>query len=260
MLICEDLLLLLTRDDGRTEAWVSYRDFALAAGLLADLALADCVEFEDRKKDPKVWLSGELGGGDGQGNGRDTTPTPTPGPKPTPAEEAGPGAVMDYGIRALAERSKPPRVQALVTAGWFNPKEVVSRSLVAQGIVDLEEARFLGLRPERYPAVDEGPEAHTRARLREALAGRGDISVPDAMVLGILRGMDSAQVVLKEEAAAEGLKGGALNKRIEQITDDLPAIALHSGRAVKASIEGINAAVAGAIATSVAVTAAGGSS
>lgn len=104
MLICEDLLLLLTRDDGRTEAWVSYRDFALAAGLLADLALADCVEFEDRKKDPKVWLSGELGGGDGQGNGRDTTPTPTPGPKPTPAEEAGPGAVMDYGIRALAER------------------------------------------------------------------------------------------------------------------------------------------------------------
>lgn len=258
MLICEDLLLLLTRDDGRTEAWVSYRDYALAAGLLADLALADCVEFEDRKKDPKVWLSGELGGGDGQGIGRDRTPTP--GPKPTSAEEAGPGAVMDYGIQALAERSKPPRVQALVTAGWFNSKEVVSRSLVAQGIVDLEEARFLGLKPERYPAVDDGPEAHTRARLRAALAGRGDISVPDAMVLGILRGMDSAKVVLKEEAAAEGLKGGALNKRIEQITDDLPAIARHSGRAVKASIDGINAAIAGAIATSVAVTAAGGSS
>ncbi|SMY11785.1 Golgi phosphoprotein 3 (GPP34) [Brevibacterium jeotgali] len=187
MLICEDLLLLLTRDDGRTEAWVSYRDYALAAGLLADLALADCVEFEDRKKDPKVWLSGELGGGD--------------------AEDAGPGAVMDFGVRALAARSKPPRVQALVTAGWFNPKEVVSRSLVAQGVVDLEEARFLGLKPERYPAIDGGPEAHTRARLREALAGRGDVSVSDAMVLGILRGMDSAKVILKEEAAAEGAEG-----------------------------------------------------
>lgn len=235
MLICEDLLLLLTRDDGRTEAWVSYRDYALAAGLLADLALADCVEFEDRKKDPKVWLSGELGGGH--------------------AQDAGPGAVMDFGMRALAERSKPPRVQALVTAGWFNPREVVSRSLVAQGVVDLEEARFLGLKPERYPAADDGPEAHTRARLRAALAGRGDISVPDAMVLGILRGMDSAKVVLKEEAAAEGLKGRALNKRIDQITDELPALAQHSGKALSASIAGISAAIAAGITASAAVSA-----
>lgn len=251
MLICEDLLLLLTRDDGRTEAWVSYRDYALAAGLLADLALADCVEFEDRKKDPKVWLSGEVGGEIGGDAGQE----PGPGTAEEQAEEAGPGAVMTFGIRALAERSKPPRVQAVVTAGWFNPREVVSRSLVAQGVVDLEEAKFLGLKPERYPAVDEGPEAHTRARLRDALAGRGDIAVSDAMVLGILRGMDSAKVVLKDEAAAEGLKSGALNKRIEQITEELPELARHSGKALKASIAGINAAIASGIAASAAISA-----
>lgn len=254
MLICEDMLLLLTRDDGRTEAWVSYRDYALAAGLLADLALADCVEFEDRKN-PKVWLAGEVGGGAGQAQSVARSTFPAPGAAPGAAEDAGPGAVMEFGIRALAERSKPPRVQSLVTAGWFNPREVVSRSLVAQGVLDLEEAKYLGLRPERYPAVDDGPEAHTRSRLREALAGRGEISVPDAMVLGILRGMDSAKVILKEEAAAEGLKGGALNKRIEQITDELPALAQQSGRAVKASIDSINAAIAAGIAASAAVTA-----
>ncbi|HLS32017.1 MAG TPA: GPP34 family phosphoprotein [Brevibacterium sp.] len=262
MLICEDLLLLLTRDDGRTEAWVTYRDYALAAGLLADLALADCVEFEDRAKNPQVRLAGEgaEAGGAPSGAGSDAGPGAGSdagvGQEGGHGQEDGPGAVMAFGIRALAERSKPPRVQSLVTAGWFNPKEVVSRSLVAQGVVELEEARFLGLRPERYPAVDEGPEAHTRARLQDALAGRGDIAVPDAMVLGILRGMDSAKVILKEEAAAEGLKGGALNKRIEQITEDLPAIARHSGRAVKASIDGINAAITGAIAASAAATAA----
>lgn len=249
MLICEDLLLLLTRDDGRTEARVSYRDYALAAGLLADLALADCLGFEDRKRDPKVWLTGELAAE------RVGGPSAAPRPDSGTGEAAGPAAVMDFGIRALAARSKPPRVQALITAGWFNPREVVSRSLVAQGVVTLEEARFLGLKPERYPAVDERPEMHTRGRLREALGGRGEVSASDAMIVGILRGMDSAKVILKEEAAAEGLKGRALNKRIEQITDELPALAQHSGRALSASIAAIGAAIGAAIAASAAVSA-----
>lgn len=246
MLICEDLLLLLTRDDGRTEAWVSYRDYALAAGLLSDLALAGCVEFElDKKKNPKVLLLA--------GSGRLTDSR-------SHAEADGPGAVMAFGLQALAGRDKPPRVQALITAGWFKPKEVVSRSLMSQGVVGLEEARFFGLRPERYPAVNEEPEQHTRARLQDALAGRGPVSVTDAMVLGILRGMDTAKVVLKEEAAREGLKGRALNKRIEQISEELPAEAQVGNLAIKSVVDGMNAAIMSAVAASAAAGSAGASS
>lgn len=272
MLICEDLLLLLTRDDGRTESWVSYRDYGLAAGLLSDLALAECIEFEQVKKNPRVLLAGAGGGVDGAAGGAGSfgvaggavgtgvaggaDGTVASGAEPV---EDGPGAVMTFGLQALAGRKKPPRVQSLVTASWFNPKEVVSRSLVAQGVVDLEEARFLGLQPERYPAVDEEPERRTRARLQDALAGRGAVAVTDAMVLGILRGMDAAKVVLKEEAAAEGLKGRALNKRIETICEELPEDAQRGNVAMKGAIDGINAAIMGAITAAAAAGAAGSS-
>ena len=247
MLISEDLLLLLTRDDGRTEAWVSHRDYALAAGLLSDLALAECVEFEQgKKRNPRVSLAGGIGGVGGVGGvgGAGGVGGEPVGSEP---QADGPGAVMAFGLQALAARSRPPRVQSLITAGWFNPKEVVSRSLVAQGVVGLEEARFLGLQPERYPAMDDEPERRTRARLQDALAGRGEVAVTDAMILGILRGMDAAKVVLKEEAAHAGLRGRALNKRIERISEELPEAAQRGNQALKGVIDGVNAAITGAV-------------
>src|SRR5699024_11991183 len=57
-------------------SWVTYRDYALAAGLLADLAFADCVEFEDRAKNPQVRLAdeGAEAGGAPSGAGSDAGP------------------------------------------------------------------------------------------------------------------------------------------------------------------------------------------
>ncbi|GAA4517976.1 GOLPH3/VPS74 family protein [Brevibacterium yomogidense] len=254
MLISEDLLLLLTRDDGRTEAWVSYRDYALAAGLLSDLALAECVEFEPgKKRNPRVLMVGGTGGSADRIGGPAGSVRGAGGPIGGAAgagggsQPDGPGAIMAFGLQALAARSKPPRVQSLITAGWFNPKVVVSRSLMAQGVVGLEEARFLGLKPERYPVVDDEPERLTRARLHDALAGRGEVSVTDAMILGILRGMDAAKVVLKEEAASAGLKGRALSKRIERISEELPEAAQRGNQAIKGVIDAMNAAIMGAV-------------
>jgi hypothetical protein len=269
MLICEDILLLLTRDDGRTEAWVTYRPYALAAGLLADLALADCIEFEADKKNPKVTLAGELAGAGGTpgagGAGASTgagAPTGAPVGRPggpdgigeAPAVPDGPGAIMDFGLRALADRNKPPRVQTLVTAGWFNPQEVVSRSLVAQGVVGLEEKKLLGLKPERYPVLDPEPENRTRARLADALAGRGPVAPADAMILGILQGIDAVKHVLSDEVRQAGLKDREAKKRIESLADELPEDAQQGSRAVKGVIDSMNAAILGAV---VASTAAG---
>ena len=228
MLICEDILLLLTRDDGRTEAWVSYRPYALAGGLLSDLALADCLEFEPKGKNPKVTLKGgPVGAPAGAGHGG-------AGGEPPPAD--GPGAIMEFGLRALASRSKPTRVQSVVTAGWFNPQEVVSRSLVAQGIVGLEEKRMLGLRPERYPVLDPQPEARTRARLTDALAGRGPVAPADVMILGILQAIDAVKTVLRAELAQLDLKPREAKKRIAALAEELPADAQHGNRADRKSV------------------------
>ena len=255
MLICEDILLLLTRDDGRTEAWVSYRPYALAGGLLSDLALADCLEFEPTGKNPKVTLKGgPVGapGGFADPAGGVADPAGGAGGEPPPAD--GPGAIMEFGLRALAGRSKPPRVQSVVTAGWFNPQEVVSRSLVAQGIVGLEEKRMLGLRPERYPVLDPQPEARTRARLTDALAGRGPIAPADVMILGILQAIDAVKTVLRAELDQVGLKPREAKKRISALAEELPAEARHGNRAIKGVIDSMNAAIMGAVAA----TAAGG--
>ena len=257
MLICEDILLLLTRDDGRTEAWVSYRPYALAGGLLSDLALADCLEFEPTGKNPKVTLKGgpvgaPAGAGHGGAPAGFADPNGGAGGEPPPAD--GPGAIMEFGLRALAGRSKPPRVQSVVTAGWFNPQEVVSRSLVAQGIVGLEEKRMLGLRPERYPVLDPQPEAHTRARLADALAGRGPIAPADVMILGILQAIDAPRNVLRAELEQVGLKPREAKKRIAALAEELPADARHGNRAIKGVIDSMNAAIMGAVAA----TAAGG--
>ena len=255
MLICEDILLLLTRDDGRTEAWVSYRPYALAGGLLSDLALADRLEFEPTGKNPKVTLKGgPVGapGGFADPNGGVADPAGGAGGEPPPAD--GPGAIMEFGLRALAGRSKPTRVQSVVTAGWFNPQEVVSRSLVAQGVVGLEEKRMLGLRPERYPVLDPQPEAHTRARLADALAGRGPIAPADVMILGILQAIDAPRNVLRAELEQVGLKPREAKKRIAALAEELPADARHGNRAIKGVIDSMNAAIMGAVAA----TAAGG--
>jgi len=248
MLICEDILLLLTRDDGRTEAWVSYRPYALAGGLLSDLALADCLEFEPTGKNPKVTLKGGPVGAPGGF----ADPNGGAGGEPPPAD--GPGAIMEFGLRALAGRSRPPRVQSVVTAGWFNPQEVVSRSLVAQGVVGLEEKRMLGLRPERYPVLDPQPEARTRARLTDALAGRGPVAPADVMILGILQAIDAVKTVLRAELEQVGLKPREAKKRIAALAEELPADARHGNRAIKGVIDSMNAAIMGAIAA----TAAGG--
>lgn len=167
---------------------------------------------------------------------------------------------MDFGLRALAGRSKPPRVETLVVADWFNPQEVVSRSLVAQGVVGLEEKKFLGLKPERYPVLDPEPENRTRARLADALAGRGPVAPADAMILGIIQGIDAAKQVLSDEVQQAGLKDREAKKRIESLAEELPEDAQQGSRAIKSVIESMNAAIVGAVvATTVAGTTAAGS-
>ena len=119
---------------------------------------------------------------------------------------------------------------------------------------------MLGLKPERYPVLDPQPEAHTRARLADALAGRGPVAPADVMILGILQAIDAPRNVLRAELAQVGLKPREAKKRIAALAEELPADAQHGNRAIKGVIDSMNAAIMGAIVASTAAgTAAAGS-
>lgn len=247
MLICEDLFLLLTTDEGGKEPWTSYPDYGLAAGLLVDLTLARLVTIDAGRWSTKVSLAAE----------------------PTDQEDldAQP-PVLAFGANALSGR-KPAPVNSLVTARWFNPRAAIVESLATQGIIEVQEKRMLGLVPQKHPTVDPRPETQTRARLASALAGGtvdpGDVSgfgtsdgphadaavaSSDAVLLSILKGMGAARHVLKAEAEAAGLRGRALGKRIDELAAGLSAEERSGGKAVAAAIASVNAAVTAAVMTS----------
>ena len=50
MLICQEMFLLLTKDNGKKEDWVSNNEAALRATVLADLLLGGHVELGEKKK------------------------------------------------------------------------------------------------------------------------------------------------------------------------------------------------------------------
>ena len=50
MLICQEMFLLLTKDNGKQEDWVSNNEAALRATVLTDLLLGGHVELGEKKK------------------------------------------------------------------------------------------------------------------------------------------------------------------------------------------------------------------
>ncbi|WP_029088334.1 GOLPH3/VPS74 family protein [Brevibacterium album] len=270
MLICEDLFLLLTTDEGGTEPWVSYRDYGLAAGLLADLTLAGCVDVEPGRwgqGSAKVSLAAEAGSASAGEALRAQAPP------------------LAFGLEALSGR-KPTPVSTLVTASWFNPRQAIVEGLVRQGIVDVVEKRMLGLVPEKHPTLNPQPEADTRARLLAALRGGGDpdrggqgpggadtsgagiggaggagaggsgTAPGDALILSILDSLGAAPRVLRDEIETAGLRRGQVKKRIAEIAEALPAEAAAGGKAVASAIAGVQAAIGAAVAASAAAGAA----
>ncbi|GAA2097279.1 MULTISPECIES: GOLPH3/VPS74 family protein [Brevibacterium] len=232
MLICEDLFLLLTTDEGGTEPWVSYRDYGLAAGLLADLTLAQCLTVEPgRWGGTKVSLAAEA----------------DPASTAALREQSPP---LAFGIEALADR-KPTAVSTVVVAGWFNPRQAIVDGLTERGIVGVVGKRMLGLVPEKHPTLDARPEADTRARLLAALQGARPAAA-DALILSVLKSLGAAPHVLKAELEAAGMRRGQAHKRIDELTEALPVEASAGGKAVASAIAGIQAAIGAAVAASVA--------
>lgn len=205
MLITEDLFLLLTTDEGKTEGWGTQKGYGLAGAVLADLVVAERISFGE-EKDPRVSVLS-------------SAPTDN--------------RVLDAALARVAEKDGK-KASSLVQDRKLNPEANVAAELAARGIVAIEEKQLLGLVPARYPVLDSTPEREVRERLRVVLSG-GTPTEHEATLLSILQGLDVAHKVLAEESG--GLSKRDLKARIKQISDSLP------GSAVAKAVQNLNTAM-----------------
>lgn len=160
LLIVEDLMLLLSDDDGAAIQQAGTLHYALGGALLAELALLGRVEVDD---------SGIV-------NGPRVTPTGD-GPLPDP--------LLQSAYDTVAEKTQ--RVQPLLLALGADLWRVVIDRLVNRGLLRREVTRWLGIfRSTRVPVADERHEAELRARILCVLE---DGETPDprtAATIGLL--------------------------------------------------------------------------
>lgn len=209
MLIAEELFLLLTTDEGARKGYTA-RSYGLTGAVITDLVLHDRIELSD-DKDPRVVV---------------LDPSPTGHP------------VLDPALARLVEKNGK-RLSSTVQDGRLNPEKDVAAELAAHGLVDVEEKSFLGIKSAKYPERDGAAEQQLRARLRDVLHGAPP-TVADATLLSILHGGGVLKSVMKDET------DGFSRKELEQRVDSLE-VPGDVGRAVKRSVEAMNAAVMSAV-------------
>ena len=209
--------MLLLRPDGRVENAVSVRRlYGEIAAVLTDLALRGRIAFSDDRH-PVVEIVS-------------TEPTGHP--------------VLDTTLqRLIPMRGK--RVQSLVMRPKLDPLEVVSESLVVQGVLVRGERGFFGWGASRTPESDPGPERVLRSRLAAVIAGTTDATEADRALLSILQALSAAHPLLLEECGDMSAKD--LAARIEEIATD-PTAGDAAGDAVaKAVTTAVSAALMAAM-------------
>lgn len=210
MLICEELFLLLTRDDGKPESAFTSPGYGYAAAAITDLVLAGRVDLSD-DDDPRVTV---------------VDPSPTD------------NRLLDEALARVREKDGK-KLSSLVTDGKVAPEKRIAESLERAGVVRVEEGRMLGFVPDRRPAVDPAPERHLRERLRVALQGR-EVTPHEATLLSILSALELAPKVLQEETV--GMSRKEVKARIKEVTAEVEA-----GDAVRKAVATMNTVILTAV-------------
>ncbi|WP_265523136.1 GOLPH3/VPS74 family protein [Oerskovia flava] len=160
LLIVDDLMLLLTDDDGASVQGAGTLYYTLGGAVLTELALLGRVQTDDSGilNGPRVLPAGD-------------------GPLPDP--------LLQAAYDTIAEKTQ--RVQPLLVAIGADLWRVVVQRLTERGLLRREERRVLGIfRSTRFPAADEQHETELRARIRRVLE---DGEAPDprtAAIIGLL--------------------------------------------------------------------------
>jgi hypothetical protein len=224
MLIAEDLLLLLTREDsGRLLVAGEQADAALAGAVLIELTGADrvglAVEGEDAKKGTVVV--------------RD--------PRPTGDE------VLDDALAQLTD-SKPRKPKDVVGRLGKHLRHGLYERLAGQGILRSEKGTVLGVFPtSRWPEQDASHERQLRADLADTLVQGIEPAPSTAALIALLHALRAVPKVV--EPGAHGITKKDLNARARAVAEGD-----WGSRAVRQAIDEMTAAV---VASTAAVIAAG---
>ncbi|MCZ9306832.1 GPP34 family phosphoprotein [Corynebacterium sp. c8Ua_181] len=218
MLICQEMFLLLTKDNGKKEDWVANNEAALRATVLADLLLGEHIELSGKKK------------------------------VETTAQRPG-HPVLAWAWEEL-QQHKVTSMKNLLEASWFTPREIIALDFHANGQLDVEKAKWWQLSGDRYIMTDLELEKELRERLVAVLEAQRPAEVNDVIILDILREVSGAYTLLKNDA--DGMKRREMRARIQEIKKEVEYDNAASS-AVKAVVEEA-AALAAVVATSAAIT------
>jgi Golgi phosphoprotein 3 (GPP34) len=220
MLIAEDLLLLLTRDDtGQPVAGSQTLAFGLAGGVLVELALAGRVDIAaagDRVKEGRVVI-------------RDPSPT---------GDE-----LLDEALAALCQREgkKPQQVIGTLQRGL---RDKIYARLADRGLVRRKSRKVLGLFPHTsWPAADAAHEEQIRGAITSALARNDAADARVGALIGLLSAMNAVTTVI--DPAAVGVSKGDLKRRAQTVAEQSWAPGAVR-KAIQAAQAATNAAVASA--------------
>lgn len=182
MLICQEMFLLLTKDNGKKEA-VTNNETALSAGLFSDLLMHDAVGISAKNKV----------------HATDKKPE---------------HPVLAWAWDDLHER-RTSSVKTLLQARWFSPREKIAQDFRDHGQLEIEDAAWWQLGGDRYIMTDTALEDEVRERLAAVLDGTQNPSVKDMIILDILREVKGAYPLLKEDAPE--MKRREMRNRIKEL-------------------------------------------
>lgn len=182
MLICQEMFLLLTKDNGKKEA-VTNNETALSAGLFSDLLMHDAVGISTKNKV----------------HATDKKPE---------------HPVLAWAWDGLHER-RTSSVKTLLQARWFSPREKIAQDFRDHGQLEIEDAAWWQLGGDRYIMTDTALEDEVRERLAAVLDGTQNPSVKDMIILDILREVKGAYPLLKEDAPE--MKRREMRNRIKEL-------------------------------------------
>lgn len=218
MRIAEQLFLLLTTDSGRAEPWATYRRYALSAGVIMDLAIAEAVTVTPGRRAKVV-----------------------PGPMlidaPTPAE-----------ADALKRIGHKPgrRAQGWIASQYFARPRLIAAPLVDAGVLERRHRGLGFIKWSNYPVRDASAEAHLRARLQQVLHGQAQETLEEGIVLLFLHTIDAHRSVLKDEI--KGVGYGHVGRTAKEIRYSLISPELdRTPPHVADAVEGINYALGAAV-------------
>lgn len=216
-MIAPSLFLLLTNDSGRAEPWVSYRRYALSAGVLMDLAIKQAITVTPGRRAKVV-------------------PGPYPLENPTPAE-----ADMMKRITRRPGR----RAQGVIADQRFKPR-LVAAPLVEAGVLEQRHRGFWLFNWSNYPVRDPSVEAELRDRLQKVVHGEAMETVEEGIVLLFLHAIEAHRAVLKDEIKGAGY--GTVGRTAKEIRYSLIAPELdRTPPHVADAVEGIHYALVAAV-------------